>query len=295
VDEGRREHASPEPQIGDPDAPVGAAAFGADLVDPSPLLPMVDVRSPFVTTCPFLRGTLDDGSLTVPLEEPDYVNRCAAFGDAKPQSLRQQELVCLTAAHADCPRYLRGALRAQAETAVERVRARRPSSPILLSGLLLVASAALSFAFVVARGGLTAPVLQTPGTQVAGATGLPSPGPSLAVTSAPTPEPTPQATPPPTPPPTLEPTPPPTPAPTPAPTPEPTPEPTPRPTSDRYQYLTACPNQPDCWIYVIRRGDALYNLANYFGHSLDTVYRLNPWARNGIHPGDQLILPPPTR
>ena len=287
----RRGHASQEPQSADSGAPSGAAGLDGDPVDPSPFLPVLDGRSPFVTTCPFLRGALDDGSLGVPLEEPDYVNRCAAFGEPKPQSLRQQELVCLTAAHADCPRYLRGALRVQAEATVERVKARRPSSPILLSGLLLVVSATLSFAFVMARGGLSAPVFATPGPQVAGITGTPSPtstpvvtpGPTIVPTPRPTPLPTPAPTPPPTPPPT------PTPAPTLAPT------PTPQPTSDRYQYLTRCPDQPDCWIYVIRRGDALYNLANYFGHSLETIYRWNPWARNGIHAGDQLRMPPPTR
>ena len=294
MDEGRRGHASQEPRSADADAPFGAAVAGADPLDPSPHLPVIDARSPFVTTCPFLRGAQDDGSLTVPLEEPDYVNRCAAFGEPKPQSLRQQELVCLTAAHADCPRYLRGSLRIQAETAVERVRARRPSSPILLSGLLLLVSATLSFAFVMARGGLSAPTLPTPGPQVAGITGTPAPTstpvltaePTIAPTPPPTPAPTP--TPSPTPLPTLPPTPPPTPTPA-------APTPTPQPTSDRYQYLTRCPDQPDCWIYVIRAGDALYNLANYFGHSLDTIYRWNPWAQNGIHPGDQLRMPPPTR
>ncbi len=291
MDQGRQGHASQEPQSADTGAPFGAAGSGADALDPSPSLPLLDGRSPFVTTCPFLRGTVDDGSLTVPLEEPDYVNRCAAFGEPKPQSLRQQELVCLTAAHADCPRYLRGSLRLQAETAVERVKARRPSSPILLSGLLLVVSATLSFAFVVSRGGLSTPAFATPGPQVAGITGTPTPTSTPVATPEPTIAPTPQPTPPPTPSPTPSPTPP----PTPPPTPTPPATPAPQPTSDRYQYLTPCPNQPDCWIYVIRRGDALYNLANYFGHSLDTIYRWNPWARNGIHPGDQLRMPPPTR
>lgn len=294
MDQGRPGDASQEPQFAGSDVPSGAAASRADPVDRSPLLSVVDGQSPYVTTCPFLRGTLGDGSFAVPLEEPDYVNRCVAFGDAKPQSLRQQELVCLTAAHADCPRYLRGALRLQAETAVEPVKGRRPSSSILLSGLLLVASATLSFAFVLTRGGLTAPALPTAGPQVAAATGVPSPAPSLAVTSEPTIAPTPVPTAPPTPAPTPTPTTPPTPSPTPPPTRAPTPDPTPV-RSDRYQYLTRCASRPNCWIYVIRSGDALYNLANYFGHSLETVYRLNPWARNGIHPGDQLILPPPTR
>ncbi|HVL54545.1 MAG TPA: LysM domain-containing protein, partial [Vitreimonas sp.] len=60
--------------------------------------------------------------------------------------------------------------------------------------------------------------------------------------------------------------------------------------------LTPCSNAPDCWIYTIRSGDNLFSIANYFGHSLETVYRLNPWAQSTpLRSGQQLILPPPTR
>jgi hypothetical protein len=123
---------------------------------------------------------------------------------------------------------------------------------------------------------------------IAAATGTPV---STVVAVVATPEPTPSPTPRPTPSPS------PTPTPTPIPTPEPTPAPTPqpRPTSERYAYLDPCPNKPDCWIYTIRSGDALYNLARYFGHPIETIYRLNPWTKiRGIQPGDKLILPPPT-
>jgi hypothetical protein len=55
--------------------------------------------------------------------------------------------------------------------------------------------------------------------------------------------------------------------PTPEPTPEPTatPKPTKKPSSSRYDLLTPCPDQPDCWIYRIRSGDNLYSIVNYFG------------------------------
>ena len=55
-----------------------------------------------------------------PVEAPDPANRCVAVGAPTPQSARQQELVCLTSGHGNCPRYLRGALVA--------ADARRPSA-----------------------------------------------------------------------------------------------------------------------------------------------------------------------
>jgi LysM repeat protein len=146
----------------------------------------------------------------------------------------------------------------------------------MLAVLLLVASAIGSFAFLLARGSLTLPgPSASPANEVAAATATPVPT-TVADTATPGPTPTP------------------TPEPTAAPT--STAGPTPRPTSDRYQYLEPCPDKPDCWIYTIRPGDAISALANYFGHPRETIYRLNPWTRTrGIHPGDKLILPPPTR
>ena len=68
-------------------------------------LPVLDSasRSPDPDVCPFFRRQVD-GTLFAPLNSPDEENVCAAIGVPKPQSARQQELVCLTAAHADCPR-----------------------------------------------------------------------------------------------------------------------------------------------------------------------------------------------
>ena len=60
--------------------------------------------------CPFLRASTAGDALGEPIETPDPANRCTALHDAVPQSLRQQELVCLSSAHVNCPRYLRGAV-----------------------------------------------------------------------------------------------------------------------------------------------------------------------------------------
>jgi LysM repeat protein len=109
----------------------------------------------------------------------------------------------------------------------------------------------------------------------------------------------------PTPIPTASPTPAPTPSPSPSPTPTPTPRPTakptakptarPAPTSDRYALLRPCPGTPNCWIYRVRAGDNIYSIANYFGISQDSIYDRNPFVRNGLRPGQDLRLPPPTR
>ena len=79
----------------------------------------------------------------------------------------------------------------------------------------------------------------------------------------------------------------------------PTPKPaaTPKPTSDRYALLKACPDRSGCWIYTVRSGDNLYSIANYFGHSLSTIYAWNPRYEQGarLRRGDQIRMPPPTR
>src|SRR6185295_15710124 len=84
-------------------------------------------------------------------------------------------------------------------------------------------------------------------------------------------------------------------APTPSPTPAPPRSPTPAPSSNRFALLTACPSTPNCWIYVIRRGDNLVSIANYFGVDYDRVRAMNPRLRIPIHAGDRLRMPTPTR
>jgi hypothetical protein len=112
-------------------------------------------RSDHRIECPFLRREVD-GKLFAPVPEPDANNRCAAIGVALPQSDRQQELVCLRIAHADCPRYLRGA--SSAGEAVRAGKAGAVPRATLVALLILVLSAGISRGFVVQRGGIDLPV-----------------------------------------------------------------------------------------------------------------------------------------
>jgi hypothetical protein len=254
-----------------------------------------DARSPDPATCPFFRSEGADGRLGLPIEAADESNRCAAFGEPRPQSLRQQELVCLSTNHVSCPRYLRGALVARESVAMVPPR-RAVTRAVLAAAVVLAVSASASFAFVLVRGGLTLPVAGPGSSDVAAASPSPEPTPTPALTLTPTLAPTAEPTPAPTP--TPEPSPEPTPSPTIAPTPTPTlaPTPTAQPTSDRYQLLEPCPDKPDCWIYTIRSGDNIYSIAHYFGVPEATVRQLNPWlATTPLRAGQQLILPPPTR
>ena len=115
-------------------------------------LAVLDDRSPDPDICPFLRAT-SVGGLTTPFEQPDAANRCAALAEAVPQSLRQQELVCLTTGHVNCPRYLRGAaVMTETPTAVVRER-QQMSVPMLASLVVLVIAITASVGFVLARGG----------------------------------------------------------------------------------------------------------------------------------------------
>lgn len=267
-----------------PPSPVAGPSAG---LDPGRAwLSQLEDRSLDPNTCPFLRASAD-GTLVEPIERPDPANRCAALAEAVPQSLRQQELVCLSSGHVNCPRYLRGAA-VVVDTPAPMVRTGRTlTTPMFASIVLLVMAVSASVAFAFARGGigLTAAGPSPSATAVAA---IPSPSiaaplltPSAAVTPiAPSPSvmssPTPIATP------------------SPAATPTPKPAATPR--SDRYKLLKACPNTPKCWIYTVRRGDNVFSIANYFGVSMDSIYARNPWLRNtGLRAGQQLRLPPPTR
>ncbi len=276
-----------------PTSPVEPTPADARLAAPWSALPMLEDRSPNPSICPFLRA-VDGDEVKPPVEAPDPANRCAALREAVPQSLRQQELVCLASGHVNCPRYLRGA--AVTEKPKPIVRARPSISPaILVSIVLLIGAFAASAVFALSRGSLelaaaptrspgassTAAAVATPGGS---ATAVPaSSAPASAVATA-SPEPTATPTP--------------TPTPEPTPSPSPTPEPTekPSPTSDRYEVLTACGDADDCWIYVVRRGDNLFSIANWFGVPLARVYAMNPWLESsGLRAGQELRLPPPTR
>ena len=255
--------------------------------------PMPDQGRTDHEVCPFLRSVGPDDRLTDPIDVPDPANRCAAMADAVPQSLRQQELVCLTTAHSSCPRYLRGAtVEIEAPVGrtitVSRSDARDDRRPRPVGGGLQ-------------RLGRLRPGSRRPGPagrRRAPRPRAPSASPVAEVPSAsalggsersralrhPEPVRVPHRL---RPSPTAEPSP--TPAPTPAPT------ATPAPTSDRYALLKPCPDTPDCWIYRVRSGDNLFSIAKYFGVPLATVKALNPWTANGLRAGRDLILPPPTR
>ena len=249
-------------------------------------------RSPNASVCPFLRSIDEEDALGLPVESPHPANRCAALGEAVPQSLRQQELVCLTSGHVNCPRYLRGSTDTSALP--ERAPVVRAVTPPIAAALaVLVAAFLMSIAFVVSNGGLV--LTAAAPTASGGITGVIA---SASPTVAPEPTssaPEPTSTPEPTSSPTAEPSSTPLPTPEPSATPAPTAKPTAKPTSNRYAFLKPCPDKPNCYLYVIRSGDNLYSIANYFGVSLKTVQAMNPWTANGLKVGRALRIPTPTR
>ncbi|HET7676401.1 MAG TPA: LysM domain-containing protein [Candidatus Limnocylindrales bacterium] len=241
-------------------------------------------RSPRVATCPFLRLESAEG-LVAPLDAFDEGHRCLALDAPLPQSRPQQELVCLQAAHARCPRYLAG-LRLAGEAIVPAARRRLPLS-IAAAFVVLALAVATASAYMLANGGL---VLRTGGaspTAIGGAPGAtpvtpqPSPAPTLPPSPSPSPSPTTALT---TPPPTV--------APTPAASP---PGPTPTTIASRFAGLERCPPPEDCYIYVVQRGNNLDSIARYFGTTLQVVLDLNPQIDdpNQIRAGDRVKLPPP--
>ena len=135
-------------------------------------------------TCPFLRTVDRAALLRPPVEAPDPANRCTAVGAPTPQSARQQELVCLTSGHSNCPRYLRGELVA-AEPVVRAAVQRGPSTPVIASALLLVAAAATSVGFLLVRGGLSIPTPSIAPGNVAAVIDSPAPPSAVAVVESP--------------------------------------------------------------------------------------------------------------
>jgi hypothetical protein len=299
-----------DPQAGEPsaaspgrdDAIIAAAPAGQ-----RPQLPMAhDAASDRV--CPFLRAATGT-TLSAPVDAPDEANRCAALAEPVPQSLRQQELVCLSSGHVNCPRFLRGSV--AHPPALQAVSARRTITPatgaaMALFGLAFVASVG----FVVATGGLAMTVAistATPGGAVLGdvstaaAEPVRTPAPTIEITPIPSvaaaaspavsaspalPSPTsatPSATPsaPPSQPPSA--------------TPEPTAKPTAKPASGRFALLTRCAGTADCYVYIVRSGDNLFSIARYFGVPLKTVQAMNPWTKSGLVAGRELRIPTPTR
>jgi LysM domain len=254
-------------------------------------------RSPNDAICPFLRAIDENDVLGQPVESPDPANRCAALREAVPQSLRQQELVCLTSGHVNCPRYVRGSHVPIPIEPVTAVIGSRAVTPAIGGALVVLAIAFLvSLAFVVTNDGLrldaAAPTLPGTGAVLGEVqTAAPTSAPAVLPTPEPTSSPSPTASPMPT----ATPSPAPTETPTATPTVVPGPTPTPKPSSARYALLTPCPDAPNCFIYRIRAGDNLYSIANYFGVSFTTLQAMNPWTKTGLQIGRALRMPPPTR
>lgn len=280
-------------------------------IDPSARWPIEPVEltldpSDAATICPFLRAVDDADRLLLPILSPDPVNRCASSGEPVPQSLRQQELVCLTSGHVNCPRFQRGTvvMPAPVEAPVRLGLDRSVHVTPATAGAIAVflVAFAISLGFMVANGGIALTSADAPRAteDVLGAvetTPPPTAAPTVDATPQASPTPAPSGTPEPSATPVVTPSPSATPLATPVATPSPaaTSKPTPRPTSGRYALLKPCPDQPNCWIYVIRSGDNLYSIARYFGVPLATVKAWNPWTENGLRVGRELRIPPPTR
>ena len=266
---------------------------------PTASLPWLQARSPDDRICPFLRAVAADDRLGFPVESPDAANRCASMHEAVPQSLRQQELVCLTPNHVDCRLPARGRRDGRGRSRRSRppegrhdsgdqCRADHPGA--VIRGIGRVRTCEWRARDAVARCRRHAARVGHIGRRGGdGERGLADGGLALGHGVA-----------------RLEPTPAPsaTPIPSPSATPIPSPSasasaatgPTPMPTSSRYRLLEPCPNKPNCWIYTVRAGDNLYSIAKYFGVPLSTVHRLNPWTRTeSLRARKKLILPPPIR
>ncbi len=238
--------------------------------------------------CKFLRSIGPDGKLFEPRRDALPTHRCAAFGDPLPLSLRQQELVCLQRVHVSCPRYMRGTLLAEeSATAAAKVKPVSGLPLLSLAGLALVALAGL--ALVAAMMGWL------PGTGSAGPTGprsfvaVANPSPTPTATPSPSHAASPSASP------QL--------SATPKPTPSATSSWPPGATASRMDLVVPCTGQANCYVYTVRGAgengstvaDTVAGISRFFGVDPNTVYSMNPWAVSGIHSGDLLKIPPPTK
>lgn len=254
--------------------------------------PLVASPAAAADTCPYLRAPGADG-LDGPVPRPDAANRCTAAGE-RPVGARQQALVCLSAAHVDCPRLPRQGhptvLVAVRGTTAPRGRA-AIALPTVLATIILVASLGLAFAFTASRGSLSLPTAPPAGSAIAAGspsalpTAMPSTVPSTQPSASPgssaTPTPVPSTTP--------------TAAPSASAGPSPLGSATPPPVDPRLALLTPCPDRSGCYIYKIRRGDTLLGIAKYFAVPYAEIRRLNPGITDPstIRVGQKIRIPTP--
>lgn len=290
-------------------SPVGGpSAGGAGVIDLAPRFrpwsdPAAANAGPM--RCHFLRSVGPDGRLVEAQQAAVPTHRCAAFGDPLPLSLRQQELVCLQRVHVSCPRYVRGTLLANESPSSQVKGEPLKHLPILsIVGVGLVVLAVLAVVTAMLGwppfgGGTAAP------TPLSALVAPPSASPTLGAGAKPTPTATvtsaasvlpsaPVIVPSLTPGPSL--------ATTPAPSSWP-----PGATASRMNLVVPCAGQGNCYVYIVRGSgpppggngstvpDSLANIASFFGVSVNDINAMNSWASAGIHSGDRLKIPPPTR
>jgi len=291
-------------------SPAGGSSAGGGAIDLAPRFrswsePATASAGPL--RCHFLRSVGPDGRLIEAQMAAVPTHRCAAFGDPLPLSLRQQELVCLQRVHVSCPRYVRGTLLANESPSSQINEGPRKRLPVLsivgvglvVLALVVVAASMLGLPpFGGGTTGLTPPyvVTQPPASPSATATVAttaslePSALPSVLASVLPSPivEPTASL------------------GPTLAPTPVASSWP-PGATASRMNLLVPCTGQANCWVYTVRGSgpppggngssvpDTLANIATFFGVSVNEINAMNPSASSGIHSGDKLKIPPPTR
>ena len=260
---------------------------------PSPPDPAGDDRTDgerWESTCPFLSAIAADDRLRTPILAPDTANRCLSSGVPTAVLGRDQAALCLDPAHETCPRYVRATMGPVEGTPVQPDRG--ISLPILAAVALLVVAAVVGGISVAARGDLSAgaassaapgavavPTATSPaavGESPAPASadaGVVAPGSSPGLAAAPGAASA---------------------APSAAATPAPTPIP-PSPTPAAYPGLTPCPRVPDCYVYVVKRGDNLTGVATRYGLTLDEVLAKNPKITDPsrIVNGQKIRLPTP--
>lgn len=268
-----------------------------------------------IEACPYLRPTeAVAGSPGAPAASgattPD-APACTAGPNPFWPGLRQRALVCATARFATCPRFPAADRRALDRAAApartpapwaasgpaEAGPASRhrvaPSVPLptAVAGVILVLALVAAFAFTAMRGGID--LAAAPGGTASPSPTAPAasmePSPAVtpgSTTAVPSPRPSPTTTP------GLA-------SPVPSAIPSPAvstaPAPTAAPADPRYAGLKPCPDRPDCYLYVVRRGDTLSSIAAFFGVSLRAVRDLNGDLQDPsiIRVGQKIRVPGP--